>query len=626
VDRPTQRILLADDEPDFRRSLQMILAQWGYDVQTVSDGQEALQILLENPPELAILDWVMPHLSGLEICRQFRARAGSQFPYLILLSGRSRTEDIVAGLDAGADDYVTKPVDFLELRARLQVGFRMVKLQKELGRRASELEKSLEEVHQLQAVAEEARKREHFLAFHDSLTGLPNRQLFFDRLSQAIAQSRRSGELLAVMLLDLDGFKAINDGVGHAGGDHVLQITSQRLQACLRESDTVARLGGDEFAILARGLTNVGDVVQIAEKVLRSFAAPLVVEHQQCQIGTSIGISLFPSDGVEVELLVKRADLAMYRAKRLGKNRFMLHDLAMDARLHGQTSLESDLRTALGRSDFVMHYQPQVNMATGDFTGVEALLRWQHGPNGMIPPEEFIPLAEETGLIIPIGAWALRTACRHHCAWKCSNGPGPHLRMAVNLSARQFRGVHLVETVAEILQETRFDPQCLELEITESVAMQNLDHSIATMVRLKDMGVRLAVDDFGTGYSSLSYLKRFPIDLLKIDRSFVKGVPKDQDDAAITEAIISLAHSLKLGVIAEGVETREQWEFLRKLDCDEAQGFLLSPPVSEERLSALFASGERPLVQRHAERVAVEPPHFAGPAFQRLARADKTSD
>jgi len=591
-DRPSSpRILLADDEPDFRRSLQLILKQWGYNVDTVSDGQEALQILLDDPPEVALLDWVMPHLSGLEICRQFRARAGSQSPYLILLSGRSRTEDIVAGLDAGADDYVTKPVDFLELRARLQVGFRMVKLQRELGRRATELEQSLAEVHQLQAVAEESRKREHFLAFHDSLTGLPNRQLFFDRLSQDIAQSRRSGQLVAVMLLDLDGFKAINDNVGHAGGDQVLQITGDRLQSCLRESDTVARLGGDEFAILARGLTNVGDVVQIAEKVLHSLAEPLVIEHQQCQIGASIGISLFPSDGEQVEVLVKRADFAMYRAKRLGKNRFMLYDLAMDARLHGHVSLENDLRSALGRSDFVMHYQPQVNMATGAYTGVEALLRWQHETTGLISPEKFIPLAEETGLIIPIGAWALRTACRHHAAWKCSHGPGPHLRMAVNLSARQFRGVHLVETVAEILEETRFDPQCLELEITESVAMQNLDHSIATMVRLKDMGVRLAVDDFGTGYSSLSYLKRFPIDLLKIDRSFVNGVLGDQDDAAITEAIISLAHSLKLGVIAEGVETKEQWEFLRNLECDEAQGFLLSPPVSGEGLHKLFASG-----------------------------------
>jgi EAL domain-containing protein (putative c-di-GMP-specific phosphodiesterase class I) len=313
------------------------------------------------------------------------------------------------------------------------------------------------------------------------------------------------------------------------------------------------------------------------------------VENQQCQIGASIGISLYPSDGHDVETLVRRADLAMYRAKRLGKNRLVLYDLAMDARLHGHTTLENDLRAALSQNDFLMHYQPQVNMATGAFTGVEALLRWQHHSTGLIPPEDFIPLAEETGLIIPIGAWALRTACRHHAAWQ--KAKGPHLRMGVNLSARQFRGVHLVETVAEILQETRFDPQCLELEITETVAMQNLDHSIATMVRLKDMGVRLAVDDFGTGYSSLSYLKRFPIDLLKIDRSFVKGIPLDQDDAAITEAIISLAHSLKLGVIAEGVETPEQWEFLRNLDCDEAQGFLLSPPMTSELLCGLLVSG-----------------------------------
>jgi diguanylate cyclase (GGDEF)-like protein len=583
------RILIAEDEPDFRQSLQFILIQWGYEVQTVSDGHSALETLRDNPPDVALLDWMMPGLSGLEICRQFRAMGRQQFPYLILLSGRSRTEDVVAGLDAGADDYVTKPVDFLELRARLQVGFRMVKLQQELGRRATELEATLAEVQQLQAVAEEGRKRERFLAFHDSLTCLPNRQLFFDRLGHAILQSHRSGQMVAVLLLDLDGFKLINDGIGHAAGDQVLQATGQRLQSCLRDSDTIARLGGDEFAILACSLTRVADVIAIAEKVMSRLAEVFVVDNQQCQIGASIGISLYPSDGVDVETLVKRADLAMYRAKRLGKNRFMLYDLAMDARLHGQVSLEQDLRSALGRSDFLMHYQPQVNMASGAFTGVEALLRWQHITSGMVSPEDFIPLAEETGLIIPIGAWALRTACMHHAAWK---GPrGPHLRMGVNLSARQFRGVRLVETVAEILEETGFDPQCLELEITESVAMQNLDHSIATMFRLKDMGVRLAVDDFGTGYSSLSYLKRFPIDLLKIDRSFVEGIPKDQDNAAITEAIICLAHSLKLGVVAEGVETQEQWEFLRDLECDEAQGFLLSPPVSSDSLGILLATG-----------------------------------
>ncbi|CAN5194116.1 hypothetical protein BH10PLA2_BH10PLA2_36630 [soil metagenome] len=583
------RILIAEDEPDFRQSLQFILVQWGYEVQTASDGHTALETLQNDPPDVALLDWMMPGLSGVEICRQFRAMGGQRFPYLILLSGRTRTEDIVAGLDAGADDYVTKPVDFLELRARLQVGFRMVKLQQELGQRATELEATLAEIQQLQAVAEEGRKREHFLAFHDSLTCLPNRQLFFDRLSNAIHRCHRSGQMVAVLLLDLDGFKLINDGIGHAAGDQVLQATGQRLQSCLRDSDTVARLGGDEFAIVAGGLTRVVDVIAIAEKVLQRLSEVFVVESQQCQIGASIGISLYPSDGLDVETLVKRADLAMYRAKRLGKNRFMLYDLAMDARLQGQVSLEHELRSALGHSDFVMHYQPQVNMATGALTGVEALLRWQHGVNGLVPPEDFIPLAEETGLIIPIGAWALRTACKLHTAWQGLYGP--RLKMAVNLSARQFRGVHLVETVAEILEETQFDPQCLELEITESVAMQNLDHSIATMIRLKDMGVRLAVDDFGTGYSSLSYLKRFPIDLLKIDRSFVEGIPNDLDDAAITEAIIGLAHTLKLGVIAEGVETHAQWEFLRDLECDGAQGFLLSPPIPPDGLGAILAAG-----------------------------------
>jgi diguanylate cyclase (GGDEF)-like protein len=581
------KILVADDDPVFRIFLTSTLHEWGYDAQSVSSGKDAWDILQQDgAPRVVIADWVMPGMDGLELCRRLRAGHRTRLPYIIMLSARATTEDLVAGLEGGADDYVAKPVDLLELRARIQVGLRIMDLQARLGSHVSELEETLHRVKELQKETERAREREHFLAMHDSLTRLPNRALFFDRMHQALARASREDELVAVLFLDLDGFKAVNDQLGHSAGDHVLQIIGQRLSATLRSSDTVARLGGDEFALLATGLGEPHEAAAVARKLLSAVSEPLLIENKSVRVGVSIGISLYPHDGSKVEELLRKADTALYHVKRTGKNNLMLHaDLAGHEGAE-ENSLEIELRSALRREELFLHYQPQVSLTTGSFTGVEALLRWQHPRVGMLSPRQFIPLAEETGLIVPIGEWVLHKACTQNRIWQRFHTPG--LRTAVNLSARQFRDKNLPITVARILSETGTAPPSLELEITESLAMQDLEATLAMMRRLKEMGVILSLDDFGTGHSSLSCLKQFPIDVLKIDQSFLRGIPTDRENAAITRAIVALAHSLGLRVVAEGVETEEQCTFLRALNCDLMQGYLVSAALPGERFIGLI--------------------------------------
>jgi diguanylate cyclase (GGDEF)-like protein/PAS domain S-box-containing protein len=428
----------------------------------------------------------------------------------------------------------------------------------------------------------------HF-AQHDFLTKLPNRMLLNDRLSYSISLARRHNSRIAVIFLDLDGFKSINDSLGHAIGDKLLQSVSKRLLAGVRGSDTVSRQGGDEFVILLSEMTSPETSAVSAKKLLLSVSAPHFIEGHDLHIDGSIGISVYPEDGGDAETLIKHADIAMYHAKENGRNSFQFFKTDMNVQAVERESLEGSLRRALERDEFLMHYQPEVNLATGKITGVEALIRWQHPDRGLVPPAHFVPIAEESGLILPIGRWALREACRQARAWQ--DAGLPPISVAVNVSAVEFRGKDFLENVRAILRETGLEARYLELEFTEGVLMHHTGSSAAVLQGLKIMGVHLVVDDFGTGYSSLSYLRQFPIEALKVDQSFVHQIPVDPDDAALLSAVINIGKSLKRRVVAEGVETREQLAFLQTQHCAEGQGYLFSRPLSAARFADLLQIG-----------------------------------
>ncbi|MBI2311014.1 MAG: EAL domain-containing protein [Betaproteobacteria bacterium] len=432
------------------------------------------------------------------------------------------------------------------------------------------------------------------LAYHDVLTGLPNRRLFRDRLEQAAANARRSGHSLALLYLDLDRFKNINDTLGHSVGDALLKAVADRITGTVRHEDTVARLEGDEFAILLSDIHNVENAARVAEKLARSLKQPFHVPGHELFVTASIGISLYPQDTEDLDTLNQNADLALHRAKELGDN-FGFFTADMNATVLQHLTLENSLRRALEREELVLHFQPQVDIATRRISGAEALVRWQHPDLGLIAPVRFIPLAEETGLIVPIGEWVLREACAQAQSWQ-REGRLP-LRVAVNLSVRQFRDKGLVDTVAAVLAQTGLPPSLLELEITESMLMERSGEALEKLRQLGAMGLTIAIDDFGTGYSSLGYLKRLPIQVLKIDQSFVQDIGTDPDDRAIVSAVVALAHMLKLKVIAEGVETREQLEFLRSLSCDNLQGYLYSHPLEASAFRAMLDEGRTPQLQ-----------------------------
>ena len=435
---------------------------------------------------------------------------------------------------------------------------------------------------------ERANAQLEHAATHDSLTGLPNRVLLADRLAQATAQSERYSRGFAVLVVDLDRFKSINDSLGHTAGDDMLKEVAQRLSRLLRKADTLARLGGDEFVLVLNEIAGPRDAENVASKVLASLADPVVLSGIDVQISASIGISVFPEDGVDSDTLLKHADAAMYHAKKNGRSSFQFFAPVMNVFARERLELESGLRRALAQGEFELHYQPKVDVSSGRIDSAEALIRWRNPKRGLTAPSGFIPIAEETGLIVPIGEWVLYEACRQARAWQKS-GMRP-LRIAVNLSAQQFKQKSLVTTVREALAAADLDPAYLELELTESAVMQDAESSIQVLRQLSSLGVRISVDDFGTGYSSLSYLRRLPLDKLKIDRSFIREVAASRDDAEIVRAIVSLAHSLHLKVIAEGVETAEQLSFLRGLGCDQYQGFHCSPPVPADEFEKMMNS------------------------------------
>jgi diguanylate cyclase (GGDEF)-like protein/PAS domain S-box-containing protein len=435
-------------------------------------------------------------------------------------------------------------------------------------------------------------------ANYDALTGLANRSLLNDRLQAAIRTAARQGSRLAVVFVDLDRFKFINDSLGHHVGDQLLQAMADRLKAAVRDSDTVARLGGDEFVLLMAGHGEPNDVALMLERMLADIARPWTIPQGDFIVTCSIGAALYPDDGEDAHTLLKHADAAMYRAKERGRNNFQFFTAEMNAVIRERFELERKLRRALENEDFSLAYQPRVDLRSGRLVGVEALLRWRVEGNTSIPPSRFIPIAEESGMIVAMGKWVLQAACAQNKAWQDAGMP-PFV-MSVNVSARQFRQNNLLQTIAEVLAATGLEPRYLEIELTESAVMHDAEQFIAMLTSLKRLGVSIAVDDFGTGYSSLSYLKRFPVDRLKVDRSFVKGLPDDSDDAAIVRAIIALGRNLGLRVLAEGVESAEQLAFLRDNDCDELQGYYFGEPMTardiERRLPALL-----PLLQQRVQ-------------------------
>ena len=453
----------------------------------------------------------------------------------------------------------------------------------------------------IQDITEQRRTQERLnhLAHYDTLTGLPNRLLLQDRLNQAMMEADRRDRLVAVIFLDLDRFKLINDTLGHDMGDALLKSVAERLKSCVRAGDTISRLGGDEFTIVLASVGHVNDVAHVAQKIIEGFVSPFHINGRELFISPSMGITLYPFDDNDIDCLLRNADAAMYHAKELGRNTFQFYTAELNRRTAKRLALETALRHAIERNELLLHYQPQLDLQTGRITGAEALLRWQHTEMGLISPLEFIPLAEETGLIIPIGEWVLRSACRQAQTWHV-NGFGD-LQISVNLSGRQFQHRHLASVVKKVLRDTGLDPNLLDLELTESLLMHNTDAILGAMDELHAHGVAFSMDDFGIGYSSLSYLKRFPIDTLKIDQSFVRDIPHDPDDAAIARAIISMAHNLGIKVIAEGVETTQQLAFLKANRCDIMQGYYFSKPVTAEAMTGLLQNDRRQKRRRPAK-------------------------
>ena len=554
------KVLLIEDNSDDVRLIQRLLGQVnmdGFGLTHVNGVDKAARELEKGAFDVVLTDIAMSDSDALETIRRIQS-VRKDIP-IVVLSSLDDESTAIEIMQEGAQDYLIKGQGDGHLIARA--------LRHAIERKRAEL-------------------RLMHVTHYDSLTGLANRALFQSRLDHALAVAKRRKQIAALLVLDLDRFKAVNDTLGHHAGDRLLVLVAERLRSCVRESDTVARLGGDEFTVILNDVTSAEEVAVVARKILAALAGPFQLEDHEIYVTPSIGITLYPHDGVTPTGLLKNADAAMYQAKNLGRNNFQFYTADMNRRSVARLKMESGLRQAVERSELVLYYQPKVDITTGIITGVEALVRWNKPDTGLVPPVEFIPIAEETGLIIPVGEWVLREALMQIRRWHDEDLP--EMRIAVNLSARQFRQNDLVKTITDSLDELGVDGEFLEVEITESLLMDDSALSTMALYKLKDRGVRVSVDDFGTGYSSLSYLKRFPIDALKIDRSFVRDITTDPDDATITNAIIGLAHNLRRRVIAEGVETQAQLAFLQKHSCDEAQGFLFSPPVVAAELARLI--------------------------------------
>jgi diguanylate cyclase (GGDEF)-like protein len=522
-----------------------------------------------------------PLLRLSDIARQITTE--KNYSLRVVAHEKDELGDLIADFNAMLDEIQSRDNALEEHRHKLEE--RVWQRTRELKIANLELENSKEK-------AESVAQRMKYHAHHDALTGLPNRTLLNDRISTELAHARRQQTILALLFLDLDRFKLINDSLGHATGDQLLRVISRRLSSCIRDEDTVARLGGDEFMVLLPRISGSADAGRIGRKIIDCLLEPVSCNGHELHITTSIGISVYPYDGRDAETLVKNADNSMYRAKELGRNKVVYYTAEMNAGSRKQLALETNLRKAVENGELQLHYQPKVDINRNSIVGVEALLRWKHRGMGYISPMEFIPIAEDSGLIVPIGEWVLHTAFAELGKWHAAGHD--NLTMAVNLSSSQLLRPGLEDIVVRTLAAANVDPVMAELEITENVVMQNIDSAVSTLAKLKQTGVRIAMDDFGTGYSSLGYLRRLPVDMVKIDQSFVSGIPESNEDAIIARTIIAMAKSLNLSLVVEGVENARQLRFFRQQGCDIVQGYLFSEPVTAVEMLKILDSHNTP--------------------------------
>ena len=589
-------ILIVDDTPNNLRFLSTTLTEQGYKVRSVTDGLMAFTVAEAAQPDLILLDIMMPNIDGYEVCQRLKANEKTCDIPVIFLSALDEVLDKVKAFSVGGVDFITKPFQLEEVLARIQTHLSLRSAQKEISQLNAELEQRVRQrTAQLeQEIAERLQVQERLLhlALHDVLTGLPNRTWFMKRLAQLLQQvSQQSGYHFAVLFLDCDRFQSVNDSLGHLVGDQLLVSLARRIELCLRPGTMLCRLGGDEFVILLQEVSQSSDATKIANDILLELAAPFQINNYQVFTNVSIGIVMGSDIYKQPEHILRDADTAMYRAKAKGKACYQLFEQTMHSRALHSFQLESDLRRALDGNEFEAYYQPIVTLATNQISSFEALVRWNHPDKGLIDPNKFIPIAEETGLVVAIDLFVLRQSCQQLREWQDEGLIEPSFTINVNLSVKHFMSFDLLAHIDNVLRETGISGGSLRLEITESDIMENAEFAGKIIEQLRDRLIQLSIDDFGTGYSSLSYLHRLPIDHLKIDRSFVMRIGKNGKNTEIIKAIIALAKSLDMSTIAEGVETEEQLEEIKKLNCEFCQGYLFSKPVNAETARHLLLTG-----------------------------------